>query len=214
MDGTDISLAILLFSLLVAIVGAAIWVVESLILPRAPDPSHPRGSVREGIYYAFTGGMLPWKKESVRLHWFSYIRGVLFHLGIFTGIIVLVTSLFINISDFASAAVFGPTLSLGVVAGIFGIAARLTDRNLRALSTLDDHISVSLVTLFLIAALSFSLNVASQTVFYGVASVLCLYAPWSKMRHFVYFFFSRMTFGTFAGHRGILPRSKTNSLRK
>jgi hypothetical protein len=214
MGEIDVSLAVLLFSMLVAIIGVARWVVQSLAQPRVPDPSQPKGSVLGGVYYAFTGGMLPWKKESVRLHWFSYVRGVLFHLGIFTGIVVLLLSLFVDIGNSASAAAFSPTLGLGVVAGILGIVARLTDRNLRALSTLDDYVSVSLVILFLLAALSFVFDAASRAMFYAMTSALCLYVPWSKVRHFVYFFFSRMTFGAMFGRRGVLPAPKTNAWKE
>jgi len=96
MSAVNISLIILFFSLLFAVVGLAIRVARLLAHPAIKDPSPPKASARKGIFYAFTLGMLPWKKESARLHPLVYLRGVLFHIGIFTFVVLLFVSLFVN----------------------------------------------------------------------------------------------------------------------
>ena len=154
--------------------------------------------------------MLPWKKESARLHWLVYIRGVLFHIGIFTFIILLFVSLFFNLRYLSGSLAFSPTLGLGFIAGVAALIARFVDRNLRALSRLDDYFSLVLVNLVLLSGLAFVLNGASRTVFWGFVSVLCLYLPWSKVPHVAYFFFSRTVFGVMFGRRGVLPAVKTS----
>jgi nitrate reductase gamma subunit len=164
----------------------------------------------KGVFYAFTIGMLPWKKESARLHPLVYIRGVLFHIGILTFIILLFVSLFIDIRHLSGSMAFSPFLGLGFIAGAAALVARFTDRNLRALSRPDDYISPVLVTLVLLSGLAFVLNIASRTVFWGFVSVLCLYLPWSKIPHVAYFFFSRTVFGVMFGRRGVLPVGKTS----
>jgi nitrate reductase gamma subunit len=210
MSAPSISLIILLFSLLFAVIGLAVRIVQLLAHPVVKDPSRPKASAMKGFFYAFTIGMLPWKKESARLHPLVYIRGVLFHIGILTFIILLFVSLFIDIRHLSGSMAFSPFLGLGFIAGAAALVARFTDRNLRALSRPDDYISPVLVTLVLLSGLAFVLNIASRTVFWGFVSVLCLYLPWSKIPHVAYFFFSRTVFGVLFGRRGVLPVGKTS----
>jgi nitrate reductase gamma subunit len=210
MSALNISLIILLFSLLFAVIGLAARVARLLAHPVGKDPSPPKASARRGIFYAFTIGMLPWKKESARLHPLVYIRGVLFHIGILTFAVLLFVSLFVNLSHLSGRLAFSPFLGLGFIAGAAALVARFTDRNLRALSRPDDYISLVLVTLVLVSGLAFVLNITSRTVFWGFVSVLCLYLPWSKIPHVAYFFFSRTVFGVMFGRRGVLPVGKTS----
>jgi nitrate reductase gamma subunit len=210
MNEARLSLIILLFSLLFAVIGLAVRIVQLLAHPVVKDPSRPKASAMKGVFYAFTIGMLPWKKESARLHPLVYIRGVLFHIGILTFIILLFVSLFIDIRHLSGSMAFSPFLGLGFIAGAAALVARFTDRNLRALSRPDDYISPVLVTLVLLSGLAFVLNIASRTVFWGFVSVLCLYLPWSKIPHVAYFFFSRTVFGVLFGRRGVLPVGKTS----
>jgi len=212
----DIALIILIFSLAVALAGVVVWVVQLLSKRSLADPSPPKGSTKLGVFYAFTLGMLPWKKESARLHWLVYLRGILFHLGIFAGIFVLLLSLFTSIDYPALNLVLSIILGLGVISGVAAILLRLFDPRLRAISMPDDYISPILVTLFLVAATLFVWDEPGRTFFYVSTSILCLYLPWSKVRHCVYFFFSRAIFGAMLGHRGFLmkPTSDSRRLRK
>jgi nitrate reductase gamma subunit len=209
MSAVNISLFILLFAMLFAIAGLIIRVAHLLAHPMVYDPSPPKASARKGIFYAFTLGMLPWKKESARLHPLVYLRGVLFHIGIFTFVVLLFVSLFINLSNLSGRLVFSPFLGLGLIAGVTALVARFTDRNLRALSRPDDYISLVMVTLVLLSGLTLVLNITSRPVFWGFVSVLCLYLPWSKIPHVAYFFFSRTVFGVMFGRRGVLPAAKS-----
>ena len=210
MGAVSLSLIILLFSLIFAVIGLSIRVARLVAHPAIIDPSPPKASARKGVFYAFTVGMLPWKKESARLHWLVYIRGVLFHIGIFTFIILLFMSLFLDLTNLSGNVAFIPTLGLGLIAGVAALIARFTDRNLRALSKPDDYISLVLINLVLLSGLAFVLNLANRTVYWGFVSVLCLYLPWSKVPHVAYFFFSRTVFGVMFGRRGVLPAVKTN----
>jgi nitrate reductase gamma subunit len=209
MSAVNITLLIVLFAMLFAIIGLAIRVSRLLAHPAIKDPSPPKASARKGIFYAFTLGMLPWKKESARLHPLVYLRGVLFHIGIFTFVVLLLVSLFVNISHLSGRLAFSPFLGLGLIAGVTALVARFTDRNLRAISRPDDYISLILVTLALLSGLTMVLNITSRPVFWGFVSVLCLYLPWSKIPHVAYFFFSRTVFGVMFGRRGVLPAAKT-----
>jgi hypothetical protein len=170
-------------------------------LPRPADRATPKGSPRRGVLYAFTLGMAPWAKESTRLHMQAYLRGVAFHLGILLGFAILVASPWLG----AVPATWRAGLALGAAAGallgLVGFAARLAERNLRMLSTRDDYAAVLLVSLFLASASLGVLLPAAMPFFYLASAAMLVYAPFSKIRHCLYYAFSRLFFGRFAGSR-------------
>jgi hypothetical protein len=180
-------------------------------LSRPVDRAVPKGSPRAGLVYAFTLGMAPWAKESTRLHRVAYLRGVAFHLGIFLGLGILLASPWLGRLPAAWRSLLGIGAALGAALGLAGFAARLFERNLKALSSLDDYAAVLVVSLFLACA-SLSLFLpAALPLFYLASSVLLVYAPFSKIRHCLYYASSRMFFGKFVGSRAILPHSQQGS---
>jgi hypothetical protein len=209
MGNINLLLIIIIFSLSFAFAGLVLRIIRLLAYPVASDPSPSKASARRGIFYAFTTGMLPWKKESAKLHLLTYLRGILFHIGVFTAIILLFVSLFVDLTQVNWSITFGLTLGLGFLAGVIALASRLTDRNLSAISRLDDYISLGLVILVQLAGFMYVLTAMSRTIFWGIFSILLLYLPWSKIPHVIYFFFSRTVFGTLIGRRGILPVPKS-----
>src|SRR6266498_391962 len=58
------------------------------------DNSPIKGNLANGIKYAFTTGMMPWAKESTRIHMIAYLRGIGFHIGIFAAIGAVIISPF------------------------------------------------------------------------------------------------------------------------
>ena len=162
-----------------------------LARPRASRFAPAAGSARAGVRYAFTGAMVPWAKESVRMNPGSYALGMLFHLGAFA----------------AFAALAWPSrplaaLSLaGAAAGLGLLGKRLATPQLRGLSNADDFISNLLVTGF--AALA---GLAPRLLPWA-ATALLVYIPLGKIRHCVFFFLSRYHLGAFFGRRGSFPPS-------
>jgi hypothetical protein len=200
----DIPLIILLFSLSVALVGVGVWIFQLLSRNSVCDPSPGKASDKLGVLYAFTLGMLPWKKESARLHWLVYLRGISFHVGIFAGILALILSIFNVTNQNVLSLVLSVLMWLGVVSGAASIVSRAADPKLRGISNPDDYISPALITLFMLTGTLHVMGQLGTVYFYIPASVLCLYLPWSKVRHCVYFFFSRGKIGAMMGHRGLL----------
>jgi hypothetical protein len=175
--------------------------------PLKRDLSRPQGSARWGILYAFTLGMAPWEKESTRLHWLAYLRGIFFHLGIFTAFGIFFISPWLGALPLPVTWLGLALTVLGALFGFAGIWLRLQGANERALSLPDDYFSVFLTSLFIaLAALSLALP-AWLPLFYLAMAVLCVYAPFSKIRHCVYFFYSKAFFGRNMGHRGVLGQS-------
>jgi hypothetical protein len=209
MGANDLSFIIIIFSLLFAVVGVGIRIAHFMSFADPADPSPPKASARKGVIYTFTVGMLPWKKESARLHPVVYLRGASLHIGIFTSIILVVTSLAVDWGSISGRIAFSPFLALGVLAGIAALVARFQDRNLRVISRADDYISLVLVILVLLVGFVWILDGVNRTIFWGVVSATCLYLPWSKVPHVAYFFFSRTVFGIMFGRRGVLKVAKT-----
>ena len=177
MGEVNLSLLVLLFSMVFAVIGLSIRIFQLLAYPDVKDFSPPKASTSKGVLYAFTVGMLPWKKESAKLHLLVYVRGIFLHLGIFTFTILLFMSIFVNFGHLSNSWAFYPTLGLGFLAGVAALIARFTDRNLRAISKLDDYISLALVIMVLLTGLIFVINVTSRTVFWGVVSVFMFIPP-------------------------------------
>ncbi|MGB3091907.1 MAG: hypothetical protein WBC42_01680, partial [Candidatus Zixiibacteriota bacterium] len=80
-------------SALFCLVVLRLMVARTFSFARRPTYAHPRGSSFAGIMYAFGPGMLPWEKESAAKHIWTYIGGILYHLGILIAILFLATVL-------------------------------------------------------------------------------------------------------------------------
>lgn len=169
------------------------------------DKARPKGSQTFGIIYSFTIGMLPWAKESTRKHWVAYLRGVIFHVGIFAGLFVLFFSFFTKF-DKNFALIFTVITGLGAVMGFAGIIVRFSEKNLRAISTVDDYFSVLLVSAFLSFVALRLVDDRYIVPMYLSSGLMLFYAPLGKIRHCLYFFFSRLFFGKHLGRRGIVHK--------
>ncbi len=174
-----------------------------IIRRRTRDYSTPRGKRVYALIYAFTTAMLPLNKESASRHLFSYLAGIIFHLGTFVGFFWLIIHFFsipvMEATRFAS-------MVLLIVASIFGMTLfvkRLFHMNLRAISQPDDYFSNLLVTTFQVvsaAALCYPLLIRWLFL---CAALLFLYMPISKLQHALYFFSTRIFLSQFFGKRGV-----------
>ncbi len=173
-------------------------------LPFAQDRSVPKDSASRGILYAFSLGMMPWSKESTRLHMFAYLRGIAFHIGIFAGLAALIASPWFGSIPGLILVLFSVVTGLGALMGGVGGIMRIAEANLKAISLPDDHLAVWLVTLFL-ASITLALLVpAFLPAMYVIAAVMLVYAPLGKIKHCIYFYFGRLFYGLHIGRRGIV----------
>jgi hypothetical protein len=194
-----------------ALVGAVIFIIGVLYVliaaqrrPYQSELAPVKSSPALGVVYAFTLGMAPWAKESARRHWVAYIRGIIIHVGIFVAAAFLIASpwlaqmiLPLRIS---LAALFG----IGAVLGLAGFWIRLADPTMRLLSTPDDYFSLALVTLFLASGAASAISTSFLPAFWAVSGVTLAYAPFGKIKHFIYFTYERVFIGLFFGRRGVL----------
>ena len=196
--------ALVLLAAAFAIVAFAARWRDIVRRPFGKDFSPARGSAERGILYAFTLGMAPWAKESTRRHWLAYGRGILFHLGLFIGLAALIASPAWAWLPGGLRLLAAAGAGLGALCGAAGLSARWVQADLKALSTRDDYLAVALATLFLAAGSLALLAPAWLPVFDVAGALLLIYAPLGKIRHCLYFFFSRRFFGAFAGRRGVI----------
>ena len=169
------------------------------------DQSPVKGNISHGITYAFTTGMMPWAKESTRIHMIAYLRGIGFHVGIFSAIgVVLISPFWGSLPPFLSSLLFW-VLILGAFFGAAGGVMHIAERNLKGLSLPDDHFAVWLTTLFITVTGLALVNDAFVIPMYVVSAITFIYIPLGKIRHCLYFFFSRMFFGKFFGRRAVFP---------
>ncbi|GAB4545993.1 MAG: hypothetical protein Kow0063_40230 [Anaerolineae bacterium] len=204
MSIVEVSRALVLIGLVLCIGGIALQIRNIMIRPYRQDLSRARGDVRRGVLYAFTLGMAPWEKESTRRHWLAYFRGIFYHLGIFMAFAVLLVSPWLSIIPQPFIWLAMLVTASGAVFGFAGIVMRLTEEDTRVLSVPDDYFSVFLASLFVALAFLTLLVPAVLPIFYIVAAVLLVYIPFSKIRHCVYFFYSKFFFGLSFGHRGVI----------
>jgi hypothetical protein len=191
-------------ALLFAVAAFALRWRKTMRRPLAPDWSPAKGDSRSGVIYAFSLGMMPWAKESTRRHMLAYLRGIGFHVGIFAGLLALLVSpLWARLPEVALYGLAALT-ALGATLGLAGEGMRWAERNLRHLSTLDDHAAVLLVTAFLATTAIALARPLWMPAMYLSAALLLLYAPLGKIRHCIYFFLSRLFFGWFVGRRAVV----------
>jgi nitrate reductase gamma subunit len=182
-----------------------IIVARTLAFGQRPIYAREAGSSLAGIVYAFGLGMLPWEKESAAKHLWTYIGGILYHLGILTAVLFLAT-LVLSLS--LSQPLLQPTrilLIVGLVSGVALLLKRMLKPQMRSLSSADDYVSNILVDLLLLSALAATWAEAAVVALLAIAMIVFVYIPFGKLRHCAFFFYSRILFGTFFGRRGVLP---------
>lgn len=176
--------------------------------PLKADLSTPKGSPQRGTLYAFTLGMMPWTKEVVRNRPFPYVRGVAFHMGIFIGLGALVISPWWHVLPEWARVALAVATGGGALLGLIGAAMRVIEKHLRAISTPDDHASVLIVNIFLATTCIALLRSDWMPTMYLVSTVMLVYIPMGKIRHCIYFFFSRFFYGQFVGRRAVIHHAE------
>ena len=208
MDILAITRIIAIVGLALGLLGIILKIKDIMNRPFKQDLARERGSVVRAILFAFTLGMAPWEKESTRIHWIAYLRGIFFHVGIFMAFGVLLANPWLEMLPAWLVWIGVAITGFGAIFGFAGIFMRLAGPNERALSLPDDYASVFLTSLFIALAFGTLLWPSLLPAFYVVTGIMGAYIPISKIRHCVYFFYSKFFFGKGFGHRGVLGQPK------
>lgn len=204
MDSILVTRVIAIAGGVLGLLGILLKLRDIMNRPFKKDLARERGAAGRGVLFAFTLGMAPWEKESTRMHWIAYLRGIFFHIGIFTAFGVLLASPWLNVLPGWLIWTAVILTGAGAIFGFAGIFMRLAGPNERALSLPDDFASVFLTSLFIALAAAVLVWPAALPVFYAIAGLMMAYIPLSKIRHCVYFFYSKFFFGLGFGRRGVI----------
>ena len=195
----------------VALAGAAICITGVIALfaatqrrPYNREIAPVKSSPGKGVIWSFTVGMMPWKKESARIHWIAYLRGIILHLGIFIGAVLLIASPWLPAVPGWLLSATGLLLAVAALMGLAGFWVRWHDPVMRSLSTPDDYFALLLVTLFMAAGAAACLSANWLPAFWIISGLTLGYLPFGKLRHSIYFFYSRAFLGLVFGRRGVL----------
>lgn len=190
--------------------------IKIIRLGAPKDLSQKSGSIYEGVVYANTKAMLPNEKESAYMHLPTYSAGIIFHIGVFSSLLLFILSFFPFFTKWMASGewyfiVLGICFLISATCGLSLIIKRLFNKNLHSLSNLDDYLSNGLTTLFQYMTAFYILSqscICVNTAYYISISLLMLYMPWGKLKHVVYYFAARFHLGFFYGRRNVWPPKK------
>lgn len=149
--------------------------------------------------------MLPWEKESAAKHIWTYMGGILYHIGILVTMLFLATLLLRISFPMIFLYLARVLLAISLFCGVALLIKRILKPHLRSLSSGDDYWANFLVDFFILLALISTYAEKVLIPFLIIAIITFIYIPFGKLRHCVFFFYSRIIFGTYFGKRGVLP---------
>lgn len=198
-----------ILSFFISLISLAVLILKTFSFGQKSLYAEPQGKGREGVLYAFTRGLMPGEKESTKRHLLTYIAGIFYHSGLFTAIFYILSLLIsLRISLFFIY-FFRILIAAGIVCGFGLLLKRIFLPFMRKISCVDDYTANIVVDLVLILALMDSFLKDIRPLLFLAAIILFLYIPLGKIRHCLFFFYSRILFGLFFGRRGILPQKST-----
>ncbi|NOZ02939.1 MAG: hypothetical protein GXP54_13780 [Deltaproteobacteria bacterium] len=172
----------------------------------------PNTTPRKGFLYSWAIIGMPWVMESSRTKPIMYGTFVIFHLGV---VLAIAESFIIPYG--ASMLAANPWLATLIqvstgaacAVGVFRIIRRVSDSNMRAISSPDDYFSLVLLTVWFAFA---SLSAPNQGVpewvlltYFWMTAFFLLYVPFSKISHYLYYPITRYYLGKSLGNRGVYP---------
>jgi len=182
--------------------------LNHLKLKNVKNYAEPLGNPITGALYSFTFAMSPFKKESAYRHPISYITGLIFHIAIFSSFInILLFILKYNLS-YQATLILKIIIILGIISGVGLVLKRIFLKELRSFSNIEDYFTSFLITLFLSFSLTALYFKSLVPYFFLISGVLFLYIPVSKIRHLLFFFYSRLLLGLNFGTKGVFTKRK------
>lgn len=191
-----------------------LYSIKAIQLSRLPMPweqGEARGSAVKGVLRSYAAIFLPWSRESSRNHPFRWLEFGLYHIAALVAIVNTFTLPFLPqmmtpTVKLIFAALIAPALPLGFVK----LARRIRRPELRYISTPDDYFSLISLQFFFFSGV---MVLISPTEFWRfwyflITAAFLFYVPFSKISHYVYFFFAHVLSGSRYGHRGILTQPR------
>lgn len=189
----------------------AIKILQLLRLPMLREKGPGKGSAVSGALRSYANLFLPWSMESSKKHFWRWVEFGAYHVGAGIAILNTFTSPFApgmmtQPVRWAFAILIAPALLLGLVK----LARRIARPEMRLISTPDDYFSLASVEVFFFSAIMALLvnTPLWRTVYFLITAGFLFYVPFSKISHYVYFFFAATITGGRYGWRGVRPQAR------
>ncbi len=208
-------------ALIVFIAGMTYRLVRVLLLGWKADKVPGKGSNLGGVIVSFLKGaviwpFIPWVKNTFSRNPLIYLAGGLFHLSLFVVLLLGTTHMLV----WKSLLGFGwPTIPMPIVDGLAaaGIAAmialainRLVHPVLKLLTGAAEWINLLVVFLPMISGYILTHHLffpyeMGFTLHMLTVNFLLIWIPFSRIAHFMFYFFSRTIHGSQFGKRAATP---------
>jgi len=167
------------------------------------------GNPKMGVLQSYGSIFMPWSMESSRKHGWRWLFFGLYHIGALVAIVNTFTMPFAP--QFMTSKVsmlFAILIAPSVLVGLIKLIQRITKPELRHISTFDDYFSLITLEFFLFfGVMALTLNTPFWRTWYFIITAFFLfYVPFSKISHYIYFFFAHVLTGWRYGYRGIVPQ--------
>ncbi|MFC2038464.1 hypothetical protein ACFLUG_01675 [Chloroflexota bacterium] len=193
---------------------AVMYIIKSIQLSRLPmsrERGPQQGNPSAGVLTVYSRMFIPWSMESSKKHFWRWFEFGLYHIGAFIAILNTFTTPFApSMMTVPVRILFAVLIAPAFLLGIIKLVRRFTDKALRMVSNVDDYFSVVTLELFFLSGvLALLLNTPLwNTTYFLIAAFFLFYVPFSKISHYIYFFFAGVITGSRYGWRGVAPQAR------
>ncbi len=192
---------------------AIMYAIKAWTIARLPmrwENAPAKGSGGTGVAYSYASTVVPWMMSSSTQHWGRWLEFGLYHIGAGLAILSTFTLPFTpQLMTQPVRIVFSVFVALGLVVGVIRLWRRFADPTLRVISTPDDYFSlIAVEVFFFLTVMTLVTNTDGwRLAYFLVTAAFLFYVPFSKISHYVYWFFARVLMGIRYGRRGVTPRT-------
>lgn len=175
-------------------------------LPMSWETAERKGSVSGGVLHSYGAIFMPWSMESTRKHIWRWLEFGVYHTGALVAIVNTFTMPFLpGVMTGPVRLVFAVLIAPSVLVGLVKLYQRLTRPELRVISTPDDYFSLVSMEFFLFSAVAALVSDAPgwRMWYFIITAFFLFYVPFSKISHYIYFFFARFIVGARYGAKGV-----------
>ena len=169
-----------------------------------------KGSSGRGVLKSYGSIFMPWSMESSRNHMGRWLEFGTYHVGALVAIVNTFTFPFApGFMTPTVRIIFAVLIAPSILVGFIKLVKRFSKKELRIISTPDDYFSLVSMQVFLfLAVMALLTNTPGWRMWYFIVTAFFLfYVPFSKISHYIYFFFARFLVGARYGVKGVIPQS-------
>ena len=189
----------------------SIKVFQLARLPMQWEKGPRKGNAVSGIVHSYSAIFMPWSMESSKQHFWRWVEFGAYHVGALIAIINTFTTPFApGIMTSPLRLIFAILIVPAVLIGISKFIRRVSRLEMRLISTPDDYFALVSVEFFFISNIAALLvnTPLWRTVYFFITAGFLFYVPFSKISHYIYFFFTGVITGSRYGWRGVRPAKR------